>query len=370
MRYQKSRVAFAVTSLLLLALAGAGAGLTYAGGDDDKKHRQGPPGPRGPKGHPGPQGPPGPPGAKGDTGPQGPPGPPLPCVILGAGEDGPDLPAPVSLPVAPNTAIGCHALTSNTAGLANTAIGFDALFRNTTGSGNTASGADALEENTTGNFNTASGFDALENNTMGDNNTASGAYALDSLTSGSNNTALGFGAGEALETGSFNIYVDNAGVEEESNTIRIGTNGTHTNTFIAGISGVMVLETAQPVMVAADGQLGTVASSRRFKEEIQDMGEASRGVRRLRPVTFRYKGAPATGSRTLEYGLIAEEVAEIQPDLVVYSRTGEVATVQYHKLVPMLLNELQKQHREVAELKARLESLERFVRSQEALAQE
>jgi len=130
------------------------------------------------------------------------------------------------------------------------------------------------------------------------------------------------------------------------------------------------------VMVNSLGQLGTVLSSRRFKEEIQDMREASSGLLRLRPVTFRYKEAFADGARPVQYGLIAEEVAEVHPDLVVYSRTGEVETVQYHKLVPMLLNELQKQHRRIdalqaenAELKARLEVVERVVLSREAMAQ-
>jgi hypothetical protein len=162
--------------------------------------------------------------------------------------------------------------------------------------------------------------------------------------------------------------VDNIGVAVEFNTIRIG-NGKHDRAFIAGISGVGVTGEPVAVMINANGQLGTMLSSRRFKAEIHDMGEASSGALRLRPVTFRYQEALAAGSRTLEYGLIAEEVAEVQPDLVGYSRTGEVTTVQYHKLVPMLLNELQKQHRQLAELKARLEALERFARSEEALAQ-
>jgi len=133
---------------------------------------------------------------------------------------------------------------------------------------------------------------------------------------------------------------------------------------------------AVTVLIDSTGKLGTMLSSRRFKEDIHDMGEASSGLLRLRPVTFRYKEASADGVRPVQYGLIAEEVAEVHPDLVVYSRTGEVETVQYHKLAPMLLNELQKQHRRIdalqaenAELKARLEAVERVVLSKEALAQ-
>jgi hypothetical protein len=259
-----------------------------------------------------------------------------------------------------NTASGESALFSNTTGFANTASGANALGTNTGGSGNTASGVGALLSNIDGDGNTASGFGALSSNTGGGFNTASGALALAELGVGSNNIAIGDSAGATLTTGNLNIYVGSPGGGDESNTIRIGDATTHDRAFIAGISAAMVM--GEPVMVNADGQLGTLVSSRRFKEDIQDMGEASSGVLRLRPVTFRYKGALAEGNRTLEYGLIAEEVAEVQPNLVVYSRTAEVETVLYHKLVPMLLNELQKQHRQLAELKTRLEALETLTR--------
>jgi len=290
-----------------------------------------------------------------------------------------------------NTAIGTDALSSNTTGSGNTATGRDALFSNTTGAGNTASGRDALLNNTTGSGNTASGFQALffnnasnntasgflalSNNDTGTDNTAFGQSALLNNTAGSGNIAIGANAGSALTSGSSNIYIGNPGVAAESFAIRIG-NGSQTSAFMAGISGRTVGVGAVTVLIDSTGKLGTMLSSRRFKEDIHDMGEASSGLLRLRPVTFRYKEAYADGARPVQYGLIAEEVAEVHPDLVVYSSTGEVQTVQYHKLVPMLLNELQKQHRRVdalqaenAGLKARLEAVERVVLSKEALAQ-
>ena len=275
-----------------------------------------------------------------------------------------------------NTASGSGALRGNTTGGSNTASGSAALNRNTTGSFNTASGFFALLSNTTGFDNTASGRSALVNNTTGISNTAIGSGALQSNIAGNNNTAIGFGAGASQTTGSFNIYLDNSGVEAESNTIRIGALGVHTRAFIQGISGVSTAEAGTAVLIDSAGQLGTLSSSRRYKKEIHDMGEASSGLLRLRPVTFRYKEAFADGARRVQYGLVAEEVAGVYPDLVVYSLTGEVETVQYHKLNAMLLNELQKHHRrldalkaENADLKARLEALERFVLPKEALAQ-
>src|SRR5207249_2220069 len=197
-----------------------------------------------------------------------------------------------------------------------------ALRNNTTGSQNTASGFNALLANMSGANNTATGQEALRN-TIGNNNTASGFQALLSNTTGSNNIAIGSAAGISLTGGDNNIYVGSLGPTsgtDESNTIRIG-NGSQTRAFMAGISGTTVMGAA--VMVNSSGQLGTVLSSRRFKEEIQDMGAATSGLLRLRPVTFRYKEAFADGTRAAQYGLIAEEVAEVYPDLVAYSGTGE-----------------------------------------------
>ncbi len=173
-------------------------------------------------------------------------------------------------------------------------------------------------------------------------------------TTGTGNTALGAGAGSAQTTGDFNIYVNNVGVAGESDTIRIGIG--HLRAFIAGISGVNV--TGSAVVVDANGQLGIVVSSRRFKEDIRDMGEASDALMQLRPVMFRYKKEHAGGERPVQPGLIAEEVAEVYPDLVTHSAEGEIQSVQYHKLSTMLLNELQKQQKHIADLTARLEAME------------
>ena len=174
---------------------------------------------------------------------------------------------------------------------------------------------------------------------------------------------MGTGAGANLTTGSNNIDIGNAGVAGESSTIRIGTAGVQSLTFIAGISNVAV-GAVETVMVTAAGQLGTVFSSARFKEEIRDMGEASSGLLNLRPVTFHYKGL-AEGSNPLHFGLIAEEVEEMLPELVGHAPTGEAQTVHYYELPAMLLNELQKQHQTIegqrkliTVLEARLAALE------------
>ena len=269
-----------------------------------------------------------------------------------------------------NTAFGARALSSNTSGNTNTASGANTLRQNVDGVSNTAYGFNALRSNTAGSSNTASGVNALRNNIDGFNNTAVGGNALMNNSSGIYNVALGYGAGINQTTGGDNIYVDNDGVAGESGTIRIGADLFHTRTFIAGIYGTSV--SGVSVLIDSAGHLGTVLSSRRYKDDIQDMGTASSGLMQLRPVTFRYKKASPDGSKPLEYGLIAEQVAEVYPDLVAYSSTGEVETVQYHKLNVMLLNEVQKQQRRIdeqrdgmaalkaenADLKSRLEKLE------------
>ncbi len=241
-----------------------------------------------------------------------------------------------------NTAIGFQALQANTTGNSNTAAGGSALFSNTTGFDNTANGVAALFNNTTGSDNTASGGFVLVNNTTGTNNTAIGDAALRNNTTGSYNTAIGFSAGFNLTTGSNTIMIGNAGVAGDDHAIKIGD--VQTNTFIAGINGVAIAG-GVGVLIDSSGHLGTMLSSRRYKEDIQDMGDASSKLLRLRPVTFRYKRPYADGSEARDYGLIAEEVAEVYPDLVVKGKDGQVETVQYHKLTPMLLNEVQKQHR-------------------------
>jgi len=251
-----------------------------------------------------------------------------------------------------NTANGYQALLLNTTGGSNTANGFGALLSNTTGGFNAANGANALQSNTTGGGNVANGGFALSSNTTGSNNVAEGFDAL-FHTTGSSNIGIGLAAGSNLTTGSNNIDIGNEGVAGESNTIRIGTQGDRvpgqTRTFIAGINGVTVRGTA--VFVNANGQLGTTPSSQRFKTEIKPMDKASEAILALKPVTFRYKqeldpeGIP-------QFGLIAEEVEKVNPDLVARDAEGKVYTVRYDAVNAMLLNEFLKEHRTAQELKA------------------
>jgi hypothetical protein len=259
---------------------------------------------------------------------------------------------------ASNTAVGDGALLSNTTAAANTAVGNGAMALNTTGASNTATGYFALTANTTGGSNTAVGDGALLANTTGGANTSVGFGALDnvSLTAGTGNTALGYGAGGNLTSGGENIYIVNAGVSSESGAIRIGTAPAQTSTYIAGIYGVNT--SGIPVYINSNGQLGTVSSSRRYKEDIQDMADASSGLMRLRPVTFRYKKQFSDGSKPIQYGLIAEEVAEVYPDLVARTADGQIETVKYQVLDSMLLNELQKQKEQIRSLEERLAKLE------------
>jgi Chaperone of endosialidase len=230
----------------------------------------------------------------------------------------------------------------------------------TTGGYNTALGEIALGENTIGTVNTAVGWGALGFNAAGSSNTALGVEALIDNTSGSFNVAVGHYAGWALNTGDNNLYLANEGVGTESNTIRIGrvTPGTynpsvHTATYIAGIDGA-TSSSGTAVYVASNGQLGTLTSSRRFKEDVRDMGEASAGLLSLRPVTFHYKPGYDDGTHLLQYGLIAEEVAEVFPDLVQRDAAGQPVAIRYHMLDSMLVNELQKQNAKIAEQSARL----------------
>ena len=249
-----------------------------------------------------------------------------------------------------NTATGRAALVNNTTGNNNTADGHDALFSNLTGIRNAGTGSFALFFNTAGNDNAAVGYFALYNNTTGNSNTADGFAALTNNTTGVGNIALGNFAGSNLTTGDNDIDIGNAGVAAEANTIRIGTVGTQTATYIAGIMG-RTAPRGIPVIINANGQLGTVVSSARFKTEIKPMDKASEAILALRPVTFRYKpdldpdGIP-------QFGLIAEQVEEVNPDLVARDADGKVNTVRYEAVNAMLLNEFLKEHRKVEELKS------------------
>ena len=243
-----------------------------------------------------------------------------------------------------NTATGSEALRRNTTGENNTAIGEAALSANEFGSNNTATGAGALWSNI-GSANTANGYTALNLNTSGENNTAVGYAALWGNTTGTNNIAIGGFAGYDLTSGDSNILLGNRGFPGEGNTTRIGDPDFQTRAFVAGIQGVMTgVNDAVNVVIDSNGQLGTISSSRRYKEDINDMGDESDRLLRLHPVTFRYKEAYANDEQPLDYGLIAEEVAEVFPELVVFNDENQPETVKYRLLSSLLLNELQKQH--------------------------
>ena len=249
-----------------------------------------------------------------------------------------------------NTAVGGIALQFNTDGHYNTAVGFGALQFNTTGGENTAVGYGPLTSNTTGLQNTAAGRAALELNTTGSKNTASGYDALGGNTTGNNNLAVGYKAGLNLTTGSNNIDIVNHGVAGESKTIRIGTTGTQTNAYMAGISGVTVAG-GVGVVIDANGHLGTTVSSTRFKEAVKPMDKGSETIFALQPVTFRYKceldpqGIP-------QFGLVAEDVEKVNPELVARDEHGKPYTVRYEAVNAMLLNEFLKEHHQVQDLKA------------------
>ena len=244
-----------------------------------------------------------------------------------------------------NTVNGFQALYSNTTGGNNTANGFGALQRNTIGTENTAVGAGALQFNTIGDWNTAEGFDALVSNTTGRNNTANGFQALVSNTTGHDNIALGSFAGDNLTTGDNNIVIGNEGVAAESDTIRVGTQGTQTNAYVAGIFGTTV-PNGVPVIVDPTGHLGTIASSKRFKDEIKPMDEASEAILALKPVTFRYKKEIDPAGKS-QFGLVAEEVEKVNSDLVVRDKEGKPYSVRYDQVNAMLLNEFLKEHSKV-----------------------
>ncbi|MCX6379062.1 MAG: tail fiber domain-containing protein [Armatimonadetes bacterium] len=190
-------------------------------------------------------------------------------------------------------------------------------------------------------INVGLGYQALYSNTTGSNNVAVGYNSLYQNT-GKGNIGIGYSGGYALTKGSNNIAIGNLGVAAESGAIRIGTTGTQTSAYIAGINGV-TSSSGVAVYVNANGQLGTITSSRRFKNDIKTMGTVSDKLLQLRPVTFRYKVADETGTHPVQYGLIAEEVAKVFPDLVQYDKAGKPFTVRYHLLTPMILNELQKE---------------------------
>ena len=282
-----------------------------------------------------------------------------------------------------NTATGSQALQTNSAGANNTATGADSLLNNSSGHSNTATGSGAMLYNTTGYNNTAVGVNALMNSTVafgnvaigynalkmdpydGHSNTAVGTNALFNNT-GAVNIAIGDSAGVNLTNGLFNIDIGSQGLAGESSTTRIGDT-LQNRTFISGIRDVTTgYYDAIQVVIDSKGQLGTMSSSRRYKFDISDMSDATDRLMRLRPVTFRYLAHGANAP--LQYGLVAEEVAEVYPGLVARNKDGEVETVMYQFLAPMLLNEVQKQHRQIEDQQKTIDALGQRLRALERQA--
>jgi hypothetical protein len=284
-----------------------------------------------------------------------------------------------------NTATGQAALFENTLGNYNTGTGLNALFCNTTGSLNTAMGANALICNTTGigqsafgantlrqagmtNYNTAFGSSALAvlgtgnsnvgvgssafaTMTTGQQNTSLGNVTFQFMTAGDRNIGLGYGAGKLLTSGSDNIYVGTqGGAPTESKTLRLGS--VQTRAFLAGVSGVPVV--GNTVLINSQGQLGVLVSSARYKQDVVSLQDQSGKIQRLRPVSFHYKQLP---QESVQYGLIAEEVAKVYPELVTRNAQGKIEGVRYDELTPLLLVALQQQHRELTAMQTRIEEL-------------
>jgi Chaperone of endosialidase len=302
-----------------------------------------------------------------------------------------------------STANGAFALLSNTTGSGNTGSGYQALFSNQTGANNAAYGYTALYNNT-GSFNTAFGSQTLVYNTLADANTAVGYQASVFNTSGDLNTAVGYRAlysnatgnenaafgeealanatgnynvalgrlaGFNVTTGDNNIEIGTPGLAGDSGTIRIGNN-LQTTTYIAGIAGQTVGAGGTTCYVDNDGKLGVFLSARRFKTDIADMGAASEALLALRPVTFHYK--PKLDKTGIpQFGLVAEEVEKVNPDLVTHDAKGDIYTVRYEAVSVMLLNEFLKQHnaflqeqRKVQRLEAALDAVNQRLKEQEA----
>jgi hypothetical protein len=254
-----------------------------------------------------------------------------------------------------NTALGTQALYSDTSGQQNTAIGFHALYATTNGSFNTAVGLQSMSGNLAGSLNVAVGYAAALSATNASYNTALGVAALQSATGGNFNIAVGYTAGYNITTGNTNIEIGHEGVSTDNNLIRIG-NG-QVQTYIAGISGTVVTG-GSAVYVNPSGQLGVLTSSARFKENIRSMDDASDVLLALHPVIFRYKpGLDPKG--TPQFGLVAEEVDKVDPDLVLRDATNGIYSVRYEAVNAMLLNEFLKEHRQLQEQNAKVDSLEK-----------
>jgi trimeric autotransporter adhesin len=249
-----------------------------------------------------------------------------------------------------NNAVGAYSLYSNNTGAQNTAFGSYALYSNTTGNNLNGTGAFALFSNTTGHDLNAMGLNSLYNNTTGYGNTAVGSNALYFNTTGFRNVAIGNNAGQNVISGSYNNYIGwNVGVayaDDETGVTRIGNPTYATAIYVAGIASSPV--TGATVVVTPSGRLGVLASSERYKTAITSLTNEPEKLQRLRPVTFHLKSEP---QGSLQYGLIAEEVENIYPDLVIRSEDGRIQGVRYDELAPILLSEVQHQRTEIAELR-------------------
>lgn len=273
-----------------------------------------------------------------------------------------------------NTCIGSGVLSSNTGGTYNTAVGYNALPKNTTGTNNIAVGTQSMNSETTASSNVAIGRRSLGLLVTGNYNIAVGDAALGSLSAANSgsNIAIGASAGVLLNGGSGNIYIGSVGTTNsngtESNTIRIGIPSAGMKTFIAGIRNQTVTGGAQ-VLVSSTGQLGALSSSRRYKDDINTIGNVGDELQKLRPVTFRYKQADEEGKKPLQYGLIAEEVDAVMPQLVIRNQDGSPETVAYQYLPTLLLSEYQKDHKKlveaeksIQELKSEIDELKRITK--------
>jgi hypothetical protein len=242
-------------------------------------------------------------------------------------------------------------LYSNTTGYSSAAVGYQALMSNTTGYYNNASGYDALAANTTGYNNNAQGSYALSSNTQGYGNTAMGANSLLNLNTGSRNVGVGNNTGTSLVAGEYNVDIGwgVTGSADETGVVRIGNPTYATATYVAGISGSVI--TGAAVYVTPSGQLGVLASSERYKTDIAPLAPDATKLNKLRPVSFHLK---SESDGALQYGLIAEEVDKIYPELVIHDEAGQIQGVRYDELAPILLSEVQQQRQDLSDARAQI----------------
>ena len=243
-----------------------------------------------------------------------------------------------------NVSVGHYSLTVNTTGNNNTAVGNYAMSGSTVGVDNVAVGYCSLGVNIDGNYNTSIGSSALRTHTGGSNNVAIGYNAMTGSLTGTNNIAIGVSS--SLVNGNNQIIIGSNMTSSAANSIRIGassgSSGSYTSNFQSGIRGITTaVADAVPVLIDSKGQLGTVSSTIRKKRDVIDMGDSTSALRLLRPVKFKWK-PEVSSSEDYNYGLIAEEVDEVMPDLVIKNEEGQCETVRYHDLAVMLLNEWKK----------------------------